>query len=293
MIVRNDSIVEASINQLPDYTVLYDAVFPKLLNLYPNATAAWSLRQLSTTYTGNLILVRRASDDTEQGFGYDSNGDLDIAGLQSFCSGTDGYVKTWYDQSGNAKHATQTTNSLQAQIVSSGSAITLGGKVCIDHSATLDMSQYTIAGGGVDFKNIALVAAQINLAGTVPYFLYSEATGGFYLTLGSGVGGPGAFGGYDLTNIGFFGSSTDTDRHLNWAQMKSSKLYIGRDGSAEGDKGTFATTMSATTLFGRNLGPSGNFQSKGKFQELVLWNTDQTSNKTGIETNINDYWTVY
>ena len=49
---------------------------------------------------------------------------MDTTALTSFCSGTNGFVTTWYDQSGNSNNATQTTAANQPQIVSSGSVIT-------------------------------------------------------------------------------------------------------------------------------------------------------------------------
>lgn len=55
-----------------------------LLDLYPNAAVAYSLRKLRTAYSGNSVRVRRAVDNTEQDFGFDINGDLDIAGIESF-----------------------------------------------------------------------------------------------------------------------------------------------------------------------------------------------------------------
>jgi len=39
-----------------------------LLDLYPSAAAAYSLRNLSSTYLGPLVRVRRSSDNTEQDF---------------------------------------------------------------------------------------------------------------------------------------------------------------------------------------------------------------------------------
>jgi hypothetical protein len=56
----------------------------KLLDLYPNAALAYSLRKLRTAYSGNAIRVRRFVDNTEEDFGFDTNGDLDIAGIESF-----------------------------------------------------------------------------------------------------------------------------------------------------------------------------------------------------------------
>ena len=60
------------------------------------------------------------------------NGELDIASLESFCSGTDGYVHTWYDQSGNGSNATQTAAADQPKIVHSGSTIMEGTKPSMD-----------------------------------------------------------------------------------------------------------------------------------------------------------------
>jgi hypothetical protein len=94
--------------------------FTGLLDTYTGAAAAYSLRLLRSAYTGDAIRVRRASDNTEQDIGFVSN-ELDISALTTFCSGTNGFVKTWYDQSGNGYDATQTTDASQPQIVSSGS----------------------------------------------------------------------------------------------------------------------------------------------------------------------------
>ena len=101
--------------------------FTGLLDTYSGAAAAYSLRQLSSTYSGDAIVVRRASDNTTQAIGFVNN-ELDTTSLESFCSGTDGFVTTWYDQSGNGYDAAQTTAGSQPKIVSSGSTILENGK---------------------------------------------------------------------------------------------------------------------------------------------------------------------
>jgi len=83
--------------------------FVGLLDLYPSAAAAYSVRKLRTAYTGSAIRVRRSSDNTEQNIGFTALGNLDDSALTTFCSGTNGFVTTWYDQSGNANNAVQTT----------------------------------------------------------------------------------------------------------------------------------------------------------------------------------------
>jgi hypothetical protein len=48
------------------------------------AVAAYSLRLLSSCYTGgNAIKVRRSSDNTEMNIGFTSNGDFDTTALKS------------------------------------------------------------------------------------------------------------------------------------------------------------------------------------------------------------------
>ncbi len=71
------------------------------------STVGYSLRRLSTGYTGNLIEVRRSSDNTTTNIGYDGSGNLDVAALTTFVGAGDGFVRTWYDQSGNSNDAVQ------------------------------------------------------------------------------------------------------------------------------------------------------------------------------------------
>ena len=57
-----------------------------------------------------------SSVDYYQVIGFDSNGDLDTAAIEEFGGSADVHVQTWYDQSGNGKHATQDTNASQPKI---------------------------------------------------------------------------------------------------------------------------------------------------------------------------------
>jgi hypothetical protein len=70
-----------------------------LLDEYPNVKAAYSMRKLSSTYTGACIRVRRSSDNTEQDIGF-VNDELDTTALLSFVGSNNGYVTTWYNQKG-------------------------------------------------------------------------------------------------------------------------------------------------------------------------------------------------
>jgi hypothetical protein len=97
------------------------STFKGLLDLYPGASAAYSLRALSAGWlAGDVVNVRRSSDSAVQDFTASQilNGDL-----LTFTGAGDGFVTTWYDQSGQANNATQGTTTKQPKIVSSGSLL--------------------------------------------------------------------------------------------------------------------------------------------------------------------------
>jgi hypothetical protein len=95
------------------------------------ATAAYSLRKLSTAYTGDAILVRRSSDDATQAIGFDGSGNLDVSALTAFAGSTNAFVVTWYDQSGLGNHVTQTVTANQPRIVNAGVVETFNGKPAV------------------------------------------------------------------------------------------------------------------------------------------------------------------
>ncbi len=113
----------------------------------PAFFAAYSVRKLSSSYNGPAMEVRRSSDNAQADVyfyggscvaaqsqvkitakGTSSYTVGDIVTFSTFYSGTNVYVRTWYDQSGNAQNASQTTSSNQPQIVSSGTLITQKGR---------------------------------------------------------------------------------------------------------------------------------------------------------------------
>lgn len=130
--------------------------FVGLLDAYPGAAAAYSLRKLSSTYTGSAIRVRRSSDNTEQNIGF-SGANLDTSALTTFCSGTNGFVTTWFDQSSNGRDVTQTTAANQPQIVSSGSVINVNSKPSIRFQDGTDFLRRTTSSGTSTSNTMAVV----------------------------------------------------------------------------------------------------------------------------------------
>ena len=121
-------------NQIRYYAVTNP--LDKVGALTANPAAAFSLRQLSSGYAGKAVQVRRSSDNTVQDIGFTTAGDLDTTALKTFVGSGNGYVSTWYDQSGQKRDKTQTTTTWQPLIVNAGTIYRKDGQPVIYLPAT-------------------------------------------------------------------------------------------------------------------------------------------------------------
>ena len=107
-----------------------------------NIRVAYSVRKLSSTYSGPAMRVRETNANAEADIGFDSNGDLDTTALLAHCAANgEGRIVTWYDQSGNGINVTQGTANRQPVIVTSNAVVTLNGKPAGLRSATTHFLQ--------------------------------------------------------------------------------------------------------------------------------------------------------
>jgi len=262
---------------------------PALLDTYANAAAAYSLRLLRTLYTGSAIRVRRSSDNTEQDIGFNL-GNLDTTSLTSFCGSGSGFVTTWYDQSGNARNATQTTAANQPQIVSSGSVILDSAKPCISSPAGLLQLNAT---WGVSLSNpqifyVMKITAPVGYSGH--WIFLGNNTGNNHFIADTGDAGSYT----DIFNnsrpkYGSFNASLN-QRYLECYENVGSTTTRFLNGVDRGSN-TF-TTVTPTNL---NIGGRGilGFAATGTIQEIIIYSTGDSSNRSGIQTDINNYYNVY
>ncbi len=116
---------------------------PRRSNVFSTTTAAYALRiPAGSTYSGPLIRVRRSSDNAESDFSAvifpDVSGNrwIDTVALLAFVTSGGGFVTTWYDQSGNGRHATQASLLSQPRIVTAGVLDTSNGRPTLVFSGT-------------------------------------------------------------------------------------------------------------------------------------------------------------
>jgi hypothetical protein len=271
--------------------------FTGLLDTYSGAAAAYSLRLLNSTYSGNVVRVRRASDNTEQDIGF-SNNELDTSSLETFCSGTDGFVTTWYDQSGNSHTATTSVASEQPKIVSSGTTITQNGKPCIDFNGNnngyelsdqnlitslTDGTQTAISVHSVDDVSVGisnLIYSIVDRNNTRHYFALgyrsNEARAGYYNNS--------SWSAKDIAasnNTQYLGFNVAVSDETNFYQ-NNNQAVSGNQPGLDGNQGLSI-----------GKGTNNNFDLTGTIQELIFYPNDQTSNRSGMQTNINDHYSIY
>ena len=248
-------------------------------DVFGGATAYYSLRKFTEAETLNAIRVRRSSDDAEQDIGFDSNGDLDTTALLAFVGtgGTDnGFVSKWYDQSGNGNDATNATASEQPLIVSGGTLVEENGKAAILPDGVddeLQMSAQTL-------KSVFVVdEPETAQNGVLGGYLATMTTKLVYRTNAS------------LENT-FSGTITDQALFSVFAEGASDPRSINafRNGTAATNN---PRSLNLNTNSGHLLSRGGGGYYSKKVQEIIIFDSDQKANRTGMETNINDHFDIY
>ncbi len=82
--------------------------------------AFYSLKKGRRNFNGALFSVQRSSDSTAQDIYGNPDGSLDTVSLLAFVGAGSGFIKTWYNQTGNFNHLTQSTVANMPRIVASG-----------------------------------------------------------------------------------------------------------------------------------------------------------------------------
>lgn len=259
---------------------------PLLLDTYSGAAAAYSLRKLRTDYGGAAIRVRRSSDSAEQDIGFVS-GVLDTASLLSFVGAGNGFVTTWYDQSGNSRDATQATAASQPKIVSSGSVILDGSTpvLSFDGNDRLQTAAFTV-NQPVSF---AVVASAENALREVIFDGRQTAVALYRFENDQKI---------SMAAGALFSEPTVSDG----ARKLISGLYNGVSSVLRKNGAQLSTGEAGfNQLDGLSIGNARGvpnpvatgFELTGNIQELIFWGANQTANWSGIESNINAHYAIY
>ena len=267
-----------------------------LLDTY-SAAAAYSLRQLKTGVT-SVVRVRRSSDNRESDF---TATEITDGTLTGFCGGGDGFVVEWVDQSGNGNNVTQSTASNQPRLVASGVVQLLPDSGTSRNSISfgvasiqrLERTALSLMNNGNDFS-IFSVASGTN--GTVHAIVSTENTTSVSRFVQ--LTGQAASGALAQIHNGTTGVNVTIGSNLATSSYQFTTIVDGTGQSVDCYyDGNGAYTNTWTGSYNNNTFSLGldrdNDWEVGTLAEVIVFNSDQSTNRTAIESDINTYYSIY
>ena len=206
-----------------------------------------------------------------------------------------GYVKTWYDQSGLGRHATQVTNANQPMIFSNNSLLTSDFKSIMKYDGSNDFLVIPTFSDRVqtifalfkkditNFSNYDGIITARDSSSTIA--ANSNERVGF-----TGIPGNNNITGFEnTTEVWINGRVRDVSSYKVYTSGQSlpypTGLNLVTQFATSSSIGTKNIIIGADTLGARYL--------NGSVREIILYSSNESSNRDTIETGINSYYSVY
>ena len=267
-----------------------------LLNQFSGAAAAYSVRCLTSLGPASVCMkVRRDSDNATQNIGFGSNGDLDTAAIATFCGAANGYVAVWYDQSGNGNHMAQATTSLQPQIYDGSSVITRNGKPTVKFDTVSGAQGLVATGLSVSNRSRTMFSVTTTESSTADSKVVARGFSSTY-SYWSAINGVRLISQAFRTSgriDTFTGVAETVGQQIfrtDLANTVTSTLY--KNGTSVHSVTDQNADWSYSTFGMGGLPAHAGGGSNHTIAELVVYESDQGTNRTGIESNINTYYGV-
>jgi len=252
-----------------------------------NSTAAYSVtRRLKNSYTGPAFTVRRSSDNQTLDIGFNTNGDVDINTALSFVGSSNGTVISLYDQTGNGNTLTGGMT-----LISAGSLVT----------ATNGKAAITV--GGLSKASAIGALTEVSL-----YYVFNPTNGAssVLLPVHTHTGGAGTAGywkdqggaikpGYEWK---LFNTTSRTYGYP--ADMPGTGTYLWSSfhtGVGTTMTGYLNSISKGTNTAGGSYTSGSTFSIDGstnnKIQEVIVIPDGTQNLRPFIESNINNYYTIF
>jgi hypothetical protein len=251
------------------------------------------------SYSGNLItgevkeIIIYTSDQSDNRFKIESNINNHYG---IYTPAHNGFVETWYDQSGNGYHASQASTGDQPKIVSAGSLITDGIDFDgVDDYLSANGVASVLSGNDNNIDSFAVanneglsgakaVFGLGNSGGTTPQLHYIGSNGTAYRIISRddnnviSIADGGTFNSKSLL------SGSDNGNNL---EIRANGTSVATDTDNKGQRTFDTATVGA---WGRQ-GIVGTFFD-GTISEIIVYPSDQSANRTAIESNIADEYGI-
>ena len=256
---------------------------PSFFDQFGTPAVAYSLRDLSGT-NPNVLNVRRSSDNATQDFKVSEITNGTLAAWVGV--GNEGFVTTWYDQTGNGNDATQASASSQPKIVSAGSVILDNGKATLEFDGSND---YMESGAISSSQPVSYLHLR-------RYRTLDQVKHALNFSTDSGYAWADYFDGGNLR--AYFGSTVATASGYNTNQNLWAVIANGASSTASLNGSQFSASVGSNNIdaitIGRRAAPIAGVNAAINSQEIILYLSDiGTTDLSGIEANINDFYSIY
>lgn len=280
------------------------------------ASVAFSLRQLSTSYSGPLVRIKVGTsfydvypDASTKNFSLSSkisasvstyNAGVDAPSanaLSTIISGsTDATVAIWYDQSGNGTNVL-TNSSLGPKIINQGSILLMYGKPTVYFAGAISNSVPLVSSSTVNYNSqqtatINAVAQNIGSTSNISGIYSTGLSGGWGLNYDPTASAPGYWLDGSGCNQAFSGATSTTPKIITGFLNKTTNSSIIYENSVL--KGTKTMTCNIDNgiadkiCIGVRAENGGTRKFDGNISEVILFPSIlSNSNQTLLETNQN------
>jgi hypothetical protein len=221
---------------------------------------------------------------------------LEVSNLTWEVTTPDAAVHTWYDQSGNSKNATQTTDANQPLIAAGGVLQTKLGKPAINFTTGttfLENASLSITETEVSYFIVSQAArdgATSSEARNTTFFSFTSDT--------TFIGTPNS-----SSQMSWKRFSSANSFSLSFNYLNTTNLHSAIGTSSGANYYLNSSSIYSDSLTGSNSTRTGirigtkffvtSHDSEGYFSEFIIYNSDQTNNRFKIESNINNHYTIY
>ena len=258
------------------------------LSLRDNLTGSGTVSNVVVYTSSGSKTATLTSNNNYVGIGFTEGDTPSNFTVSNFKILGDGFVETWYDQSGNGNDAPQTTASQQPKIVNNGSLVSNG--IDFDGSNdTLDMPTDLIS--STNSASAFVVAKSDTTGGSGAAVVLSRNSPDFRFYVPIIVSSNFNFGYQDSATKTSLGSA-DTNKHLFTAIAGSSNAEAFLDSTS---KGTVSSADGKSALTSGGIGSINDIFSlwNGQIEEILVYASDQSANRTALETNINSHYSIF
>ena len=263
-------------------TIVLDSVTSGGIKIYAGGTQS---AVISTAGTHTLEITASNSNNI-LGINPSGAATCSISRFSAIDTTADAFVTTWYDQSGNGVNATQSAASAQPKIVNYGSTILENGKPIV----TAKTNQTNVLDINISYSgsNLLSVFSALKLESGNNWYLSADN--------GSTTSPDGVFAWAFSDQLGAYRSQFAIGPDLSLGQYLLSNVWQPSIFESYVNGSLNHNNSSSDLIANFDFSILQMFQSTPSdvgIQEMVVYTSDESTNQSGIETNINDFYSIY